>query len=169
MSIMNTKERAIKLDAFKFMTNEEEKYRMQYFGDPWPPQQRQQLYADWGVPKEERLPVVRLDGYSRILEDQIDRIIQNGPVTIVMWTDGAKTVVRKADDEEYNLYAAVAQAVLKKLIGSTSRAHKVIKKKTVVQKPKEKKIKEIEVLQNKNLDNVQEVINYGGKLNETND
>lgn len=119
-------------------------------------------------PKDQVLPVIRMDWMSRPLEEQIDRIIQNGNVTIVMWKDGTKTVVKKAADEEYNLYAAVAQAVMKKLMGSTSHAHKVIAKKLVVQKPKEKKVK---VLVSANLDNIQEaeIENYEGEANEAND
>ena len=137
---------------------------------------KQQIYAEWIVPKEEVIPVIRMNGrmdwLSRPLEDQIDRIIQNGNATIVMWKDTTKTVVKKAADEEYNLYAAVAQAVLKKLIGSTSRAHKIIKKKTVVQKPKEKKKTVVQKPKEKKIKEVEalpEEISYGGEINETND
>ena len=131
------------------------------------------LSVDWaGIAEpEEKIPRVKLGWLVRPLEDQIDRIIQNGDATIIIWADKTKTVVKRAADEDYNLYAAVAQAVMKKLVGSTSRAHKMIRRKTVVQKPKEKKV---EVLQNKNLDNVQEAVieeirTYEGEANEAND
>lgn len=130
------------------------------------------LIADFGTvepqPPEQKLPMVKIDWNTEYLEDQIDRIIQNGDATVVIWKDKSKTVVKRAVDEEYNLYAAVAQAVMKKLMGSTSHAHKVIAKKVVVQKPKEKKV---EVLQCKNLDNVQEaeIEKYEGEVNEAND
>lgn len=124
-------------------------------------------------PQKEMPPAIKLDAHVRMdyLENLIDRVIQNGDATIVIWRDNSKTVVKRAADEEYNLYAAVAQAVMKKFMGSTSRAHKVIKQKTVVQKPKEPKVKqELLPAPTPAMEEVlQEIRTYEGEANEAND
>lgn len=121
-------------------------------------------------PKEPVLPVIRSNWDSRHLEDYIDRIIQNGDATIVIWKDTSKTVVKRAADEDYNLYAAVAQAVMKKFMGSTSHAHKVIRKKVVVQKPKEPKVMKAESVPAQVMEAVfEEIRAYEGEANEAND
>lgn len=48
----------------------------------------------------------------------IDRIIFNGPATIVYWDDGTKTVVKCKPDDPYSKDAGVAMATLKKILGS---------------------------------------------------
>ena len=56
----------------------------------------------------------------------IDKIIFNAPATIVMWTDGTKTVV-KLHDEEYNPEKAVLYAFWEKNLGvSKTYAHKML-------------------------------------------
>ena len=48
----------------------------------------------------------------------IDKIIFNGPATIVYWDDGTKTVVKCKPDDPYSKDAGVAMATLKKILGS---------------------------------------------------
>lgn len=67
------------------------------------------------------------------------RILKSGPCTIVFWSDGTKTMVRCASDEEDNDYAAFTAALAIKLFGSNSALKRMIKNKTSVQKPKKVK------------------------------
>lgn len=69
----------------------------------------------------------------------VDRIVKSGPVTIVFWEDGTKTIVRRSDDTEDNLYNAFCAALAKKMYGTNSSLQRMIAKKTVEQKKKEKK------------------------------
>ena len=65
------------------------------------------------------------------------KIIQNGPVTVVFWTDGTKTIVRKSENATDDPYNAFCAALAKKMYGNNTRVKKLIEKKTVA--PKEKK------------------------------
>ena len=64
------------------------------------------------------------------------KILKNGNATIVFWEDGGKTVVKRAEGEEDNDYAAFTAALAIKLYGSNSRLKKMIEKKTVRQEKK---------------------------------
>lgn len=55
----------------------------------------------------------------------IKRVIFNDPVTVVIWGDGTKTIVRCIEGQEYEPYAGFCAAVTKKLFGSTTRAKKI--------------------------------------------
>lgn len=56
----------------------------------------------------------------------ITRIICNGPATIVFFDDKTKVVVKRNKDDQQDIYAAVAFAVMKKLYGSNSRFKKIV-------------------------------------------
>lgn len=62
------------------------------------------------------------------------KIIRNGPATIVMWPDGTKTVVKRAEGEENNTYSAFCAALAIKIFGSDSRLEKIVKNLTEEQK-----------------------------------
>ena len=64
-----------------------------------------------------------------ISELAVKKIISNGPATIVFWNDGTKTVVKCDIHDEDDLYDAVANALAKKVFGSTSKFHRIIDKK----------------------------------------
>lgn len=49
------------------------------------------------------------------------KVIFNGEVTIVLWTDGTKTVVRWDCGSEYSKEKAVMYATLKKIFGNTTK------------------------------------------------
>lgn len=49
------------------------------------------------------------------------KVIFNGEVTIVLWTDGTKTVVRWDCGSEYSKEKAVMYATLKKVFGNTTK------------------------------------------------
>lgn len=65
----------------------------------------------------------------------VDRIIKSGNRTIVFWKDGTKTIVKRAEDEADNDYAAFTAALGIKLYGSNSALKRVVSK-VQVQKSK---------------------------------
>lgn len=89
-----------------------------------------------------RRPMVRYDKYNigmvdkgtrnlrAISELAVKKIISNGPATIVFWNDRTKTIVKRDNYDEDDLYDAVANALAKKIFGSTSKFHKTIDKKS---------------------------------------
>lgn len=66
------------------------------------------------------------------------RILKSGNRTIVFWADGTKTIVKRAEDEEDNDYAAFTAALGIKLYGSNSALKRIVER-TETQKPKEQK------------------------------
>lgn len=80
-----------------------------------------------------------LVGEPRIREFTPERIIQNGPAFIVFWNDGTKTILKKKVDDPDDPYAAFGQALMKKIWGDNSIAHKVVDKYLVKQEVKKKK------------------------------
>ena len=55
-----------------------------------------------------------------------DRIIYNGPATIVFWDDGTKTVVKRAKKDKDNKYNAFCAALAIKLYGSNSAVSRYV-------------------------------------------
>lgn len=68
-----------------------------------------------------------------IYELKVEKIITNGPATIVFWEDGTKTVVKISDsdmeDGKYDIYAGVSYAIAKKLFGSNSAFKREVDRK----------------------------------------
>ena len=64
------------------------------------------------------------------------RIIRNGPMTIVFWEDGTKTLVRLKEGMVDDPYMAFCSALAKKIFGNNSRVKKVVAK-TKLELPKE--------------------------------
>ena len=58
-------------------------------------------------------------------------------VTVVLWDDGTKTVVRCSEADVYDPYAAYCAAFAKKCYGTNSQLKKTIEKLTVYQEEKE--------------------------------
>lgn len=69
---------------------------------------------------------------------EVDRIIRNGKATVVIWKDGEKTIVSRAEDEAESTYAAFTAAVAIRLYGNNSKLKKMLEQKTVEQKPRKK-------------------------------
>lgn len=67
---------------------------------------------------------------TKINQYGFEKIIQNGSAVIVFWTDKTKTVVKLKEDDQYDIYAAVAQALAKKIYGCNSVFHKMVDKVT---------------------------------------
>ena len=70
-----------------------------------------------------------------------ERIVRNGPATIVFWSDGTKTIVKKSADAPDDMYYAFTAAFAKKCFGSNSQIRKIIREKTVWQQKKISKTK----------------------------
>lgn len=68
-----------------------------------------------------------------------ERILRNGPATVVFWVDGTKTVVKPGPNVTPNDYDAFTAALAIKVFGNNSHLKKLIKAKTVIEKPKVKK------------------------------
>lgn len=64
----------------------------------------------------------------------IRKVIFNDPATIVLWSDGTKTVVKCGSEDSYDMEKGLAMAIVKKMAGNDNRFHKVFK-----QYPKKKK------------------------------
>lgn len=64
----------------------------------------------------------------------IRKVIFNDPATIVLWSDGSKTVVKCGPEDTYDMEKGLAMAIVKKMAGNDNRFHKVFK-----QYPKKKK------------------------------
>ena len=71
--------------------------------------------------------------------EKLVKIIRSGNRTIVFWNDGTKTIVKRSEDEEDNIYVAFTAALAIKQFGSNSHLKKIIQERTVEQKKKEKK------------------------------
>lgn len=52
------------------------------------------------------------------LVPEIDKVIFNGPATIVKFKDGTKSVVKCAEGDSYSEFAGMAIAICKRLYGS---------------------------------------------------
>lgn len=50
---------------------------------------------------------------------EIVNVIFNDPATIVMWSDGTKTVVKRSDNDTYDPEKGMAMAIAKKFLGNT--------------------------------------------------
>lgn len=62
----------------------------------------------------------------RPMTAKINRIIVNGPCTIVFWDDNTKTMVRRSDDDKDSNRTAIIYAIAKKKFGNTSRIHRAV-------------------------------------------
>lgn len=57
---------------------------------------------------------------------KIKKVIFSGPCTIVLWANGDKTVVKRAEGDKNDREVAVLYAIAKKKFGNITRVHKRI-------------------------------------------
>lgn len=62
----------------------------------------------------------------KVVELSVNRILKSGDRTIVFWSDGTKTIVKKMESEEDSPVDAFTAALAKKLFGSNSRLKKFV-------------------------------------------
>lgn len=60
----------------------------------------------------------------------IRKVIFNDPATIVLWSDGTKTVVKCGPEDTFDMEKGLAMAIVKKMAGNNNRFHKVFKQYT---------------------------------------
>ena len=58
----------------------------------------------------------------------IKRVIFNNPATIVLWSDGTKTVVKCSNNDAFDPEIGLAMAICKKAFGNTGAYNNVFKK-----------------------------------------
>ena len=58
-----------------------------------------------------------------------EKIIKSADRTIVFWKDGTKTIVRRSDDSEDDIYNAFTAALAEKIYGSNSQVKKILRTK----------------------------------------
>lgn len=66
----------------------------------------------------------------------IRKVIFNDPATIVLWSDGTKTVVKCGPEDTFDMEKGLAMAIVKKMAGNDNRFHKVFKQYTKKKKKK---------------------------------
>lgn len=66
------------------------------------------------------------DGVSSAFD--IEKVIYNEPATIVMWSDGTKTVVKCQDGDYYDPEKGLAMCIAKKALGNKGNYNNVFKK-----------------------------------------
>lgn len=99
-------------------------------------------YAQGEVNEESLTRRVMASIVSSCPEDDIEiEHIWSNPkngCTTVEFADGEKITVKRAEDEEDDLYFAVASALAEKVYGSNTRFKRIIKEKTTILKKREK-------------------------------
>lgn len=60
----------------------------------------------------------------------IRKVIFNDPATVVLWSDGTKTVVKCGPEDKFDTEKGLAMAIVKKMAGNDNRFHKVFKQYT---------------------------------------
>lgn len=65
-------------------------------------------------------------GLCDLLLPRVERVIRNGPATIVTFTDGTKSVVKLRDGERDDQYVAVCIAIAKRVIGSGTKLQHIV-------------------------------------------
>lgn len=66
-------------------------------------------------------------------------VSEDSDVTVVLWDDNTKTIVKCSEADQYDSYAAYCAAFAKKCYGTNSQLKKTIENLTVVQESKKKK------------------------------
>ena len=69
-----------------------------------------------------------LKEFTRRRKSPIKDVIFNNPATIVIWTDGSKTVVKCQPGDDYNKETGLAMCIAKKYLGNKGNFNEVFKK-----------------------------------------
>ena len=81
------------------------------------------------------------DGVCTVLVSSIytpKHIYKGKGKTVVLWADGTKTIVKRAEGEPDNDYAAFTAALAIKLFGTNSEVNRIVRQTELVQKRKKK-------------------------------
>lgn len=78
-----------------------------------------------------------IGGTDEMKKLDVKKIIFSGPKTIVLWSDGTKTIVSMSKDElRFDPEAAFCAAYTKKMFGSNSKIKRIIKEKSNIEQHK---------------------------------
>ena len=66
--------------------------------------------------------------HKTIMMGKITRVVFNDPATIVIWSDGTKTVVKCQDGDVYSKREGLAMCIAKKHFGNTGLYNDVFRK-----------------------------------------
>lgn len=58
---------------------------------------------------------------------KIKKVIFNKPATIVLWSDGSKTIVKRQKGDRWDKEKGLAMCIIKKLSGNTGAYYKIFK------------------------------------------
>ena len=59
--------------------------------------------------------------------NDVKKVIFNGDKTIILWSDGTKTIVTCGESDNFDSYAGFCAAVVKRVFGSTGTAKRALK------------------------------------------
>ena len=76
---------------------------------------KQQLNSIYGVLKFNNLPTIKKVHFS-------------GPMTVVIWEDGTKTLVKCSENDFFDCEKGLAMAIVKKMYGNDNSFHKIFNK-----------------------------------------
>lgn len=93
---------------------------------------RKVSYADYYAEKRKQKKVGYIPTPKKII------INEDSKVTVVMWDDNTKTIVKCSEADQYDPYAAYCAAFAKKCYGTNSQLKKTIENHTVFQESKKK-------------------------------
>ena len=111
-------------------------------GDKW-------MQDNWLAPVEEEKKspsksdllamLVTLDDVAKNPKPYPKHIYKGEGKTVVMWEDGTKTIVKRAEGEPDNDYAAFTAALAIKVYGDNSKVNRIVRMTETVEKRKKKK------------------------------
>lgn len=83
--------------------------------------------------------LVTLDDVAKTPKPYPKHIYKGEGKTVVMWEDGTKTIVKRAEGEPDNDYAAFTAALAIKVYGDNSKVNRIVRMTETVEKRKKKK------------------------------
>lgn len=90
-------------------------------------------YADYYAMRRKQKKAGQIPTPKKII------VSEDSDVTVVLWDDNTKTIVKCSEADQYDSYAAYCAAFAKKCYGTNSQLKKTIENLTVVQESKPKK------------------------------
>lgn len=81
-----------------------------------------------GIPVINPIADLIKQGTNERLIPAIKKVHFNNPATVVIWTDGTKTIVRCGEGESYDPEKGLAMAIAKKALGNKGNYYEVFKK-----------------------------------------
>lgn len=91
---------------------------------------------------ERGLELVKDDGVRTVLVSSVytpERIYKGKGKTVVLWADGTKTIVKRAEGEADNDYAAFTAALAIKVFGTNSEVNRIVKRTEAAEKKRKRK------------------------------